>query len=62
VPAPVTEALAKIYDAKGKTDRAVPLYRDFIELWKGADSELQPRVAAARARLQELTPVEGRKR
>jgi hypothetical protein len=62
VPAPVTEALAKMYDAKGNTDRAVALYRDFIELWKGADPELQPRVAAARARLQALTPVEGRKR
>ena len=62
VPAPTTEALARMYDAKGNTDRAVALYRDFIELWKNADSELQPRVAAARARLQTLTPVEGRKR
>jgi tetratricopeptide (TPR) repeat protein len=62
VPAPTTEALAKMYEAKGNTDRAVALYRDFIELWKGADPELQPRVAAARARLQALTPVEGRKR
>lgn len=62
VPAFITEALAKMYDAKGNTDRAVALYRDFIELWKSADPELQPRVAAARARLQALTPVEGRKR
>ena len=62
VPAPIIEALAKMYDAKGNTDRAIALYRDFIELWKGADPELQPRVAAARARLQALTPVEGRKR
>jgi tetratricopeptide (TPR) repeat protein len=62
VPAPITGALARMYDAKGNTDRAVALYRDFIELWKNADPELQPRVAAARARLQELTPVESRKR
>jgi tRNA A-37 threonylcarbamoyl transferase component Bud32/tetratricopeptide (TPR) repeat protein len=62
VSAAVTEALAKMYDAKGNTDRAVALYRDFIEFWKGADPELQPRVTAARARLQALTPVEGRKR
>jgi len=62
VSAPTTEALAKMYDAKGNTDRAVALYRDFTELWKSADPELQPRVAAARARLQALTPVEGRKR
>ena len=62
VTAPITEALARMYEAKGNTDRAVALYRDFVELWKSADPELQPRVAAARARLQALTPVEGRKR
>lgn len=52
------EALAKIYDAKGSNERAVELYRDFIELWKNADWELQPRVAAARERLKQLTPTE----
>jgi hypothetical protein len=30
----------------------------FLEWRKCADAELQPRVAAARARLQKLTPVE----
>ena len=53
-----TEALAKMYDAKGDVANAVQLYREFIEFWKNADPELQPRVADARARLQRLTPVE----
>jgi tetratricopeptide (TPR) repeat protein len=53
-----TEALAKMFDAKGDTANAVAQYRDFIEFWKNADPELQPRVAAARERLAQLTPVE----
>jgi len=53
-----SEALAKMFDARGDTANAVQHYRDFIEFWKNADPELQPRVAAARERLQQLTPVE----
>ena len=34
------------------------LYRDFVELFKSADAELQPRVAAARERIKQLTPNE----
>ena len=47
-----------MFDARGDTANAVQHYRDFIEFWKSADPELQPRVAAARERLQQLTPVE----
>jgi hypothetical protein len=47
-----------MFDAKGDTANAVAQYRDFIEFWKNADPELQPRVAAARERLAQLTPVE----
>lgn len=54
----LTEALAKMYDAKGNTVRATELYRDLVEMWKNADPELQPRVAAARERLRQLTLVE----
>jgi len=42
----------------GNTEKAVENYRAFIEIWKSADSELQPRVADARRRLARLTPVE----
>ena len=55
---PLTEALAREYDSKGDTANAVRLYRDLTVLWKNADPELQPRVAAARKRLAQLEPVE----
>ena len=53
-----TEALAKIYDSKGDVKNAATLYGEFVELWKNADPELQPRVKAARERLAKLAPVE----
>jgi tetratricopeptide (TPR) repeat protein len=62
VPPELYEALAKAYDSRGNTAKAAELYRDFVESWKKADPELQPRVAAARKRLAELTPVEGKKK
>ena len=52
------ERLGQLYEAKGQTDKAAEHYRKFIELWKNADAELQPRVAAARERLKKLTPIE----
>jgi tetratricopeptide (TPR) repeat protein len=52
------ERLGQLYEAKGQNDKAAAHYRAFIELWKNADPELQPRVAAAKARLAKLTPVE----
>jgi tetratricopeptide (TPR) repeat protein len=59
VPA-IRERLGQIYEAKGNTEKAAENYRAFIELWKNADAELQPRVAEARKRLAKLTPVEKR--
>jgi tetratricopeptide (TPR) repeat protein len=57
VPA-IRERLGQLYEAMGKSDKAIENYRAFIELWKNADPELQPRVADARKRLARLTPVE----
>ena len=57
VPA-IRERLGQLYEANGNTEKAIENYRAFIELWKNAEPELQPRVAAARARLARLTPVE----
>jgi tetratricopeptide (TPR) repeat protein len=56
--APTLLALARIYESKGDTANAVAHYREFIELWKDADPELQPGVAAASERLRQLTPTE----
>ena len=38
----------------GNTEKAIENYRAFIELWKNADPELQPRVADAKRRLARL--------
>ena len=56
--AAIHERLGQLYEAKGNADKSAEHYRAFIELWKNADPELQPRVAAARRRLAKLTPVE----
>ena len=54
----VHRRLAELYEAKGDTAKAVEQYRAFIDLWKNADPEVQPRVVEARRRLTQLTPVE----
>jgi tetratricopeptide (TPR) repeat protein len=55
------ERLGQLYEAKGNTAKAVEHYLAFIELWKNADPELQPRVVGARRRLAMLTPSEKRR-
>jgi tetratricopeptide (TPR) repeat protein len=45
---------AEIYDRRGDRSRAAQHYRRFIELWRGADPELQPAVTEARIRLAAL--------
>jgi len=42
----------------GNMPKAIEHYRAFIELWKNADPELQPRVADAKRRLARLTQPE----
>ena len=54
----VHERLGQLYESLGNSDKAVEHLRAFIELWKNADTELQPRVTDARKRLARLTPVE----
>jgi len=57
VPA-IRERLGQLYESMGNTDKAAENYRAFVELWKNADADLQPRVADARKRIAHLTPVE----
>jgi tetratricopeptide (TPR) repeat protein len=47
--------LGELYEARGERDKAAEYYGRFIELWRGADPALQPRVAEARRRLASLT-------
>ncbi|MBM3906817.1 MAG: protein kinase [Gemmatimonadetes bacterium] len=46
--------LGELYDAKGNSAKAMEHYQKFIDLWKDADPELQPKVREARARLEAL--------
>ena len=46
--------------AKGDRVKAGMYYRKFVELWKNADPDLQPKVVEVRRRLARLGGIEGR--
>ena len=51
--------LAERYDEIGDLEQAAGYYGRFVELWADADPDLQPRVEAARARLEEIVRERG---
>lgn len=51
--------LAELYEAKGDRAKAGANYAKFIDLWKNADPEMQPKVQEAKRRLARLG-AEGR--
>jgi tetratricopeptide (TPR) repeat protein len=51
---PIHKRLGELYEAKGDTKRAAQQYSAFVELWKRADPDLQPKVTEVRARLERL--------
>ncbi|MGH7516918.1 MAG: protein kinase domain-containing protein [Gemmatimonadales bacterium] len=50
---------AELYEGRGNRSRAAERYGQFVELWKGADPELQPRVMEAKRRLGALAAEPG---
>ena len=58
--APVYKRLGELYEEKGDRANAASYYSKFVELWSGADAELQPRVRDVRARLVRLADAERR--
>jgi tetratricopeptide (TPR) repeat protein len=50
--------LGELYEAKGEVKKALEYYGKFVDLWKDADPELQPRVADVRKRIAELSARE----
>ena len=56
----ILQRLGALYEAKGDRTRAIANYERFVELWRTADPELQPRVAEARRRIQLLRDSEKR--
>ena len=56
---PTYERLGALFDARGDLENAARYYAMFVELWVGADEELQPRVRAAQRRLEEIVAERG---
>ena len=56
---PILERLGQLYDERGDLEKAAEYYARFVGLWAGADEELQPRVRAAQARLEEIVRERG---
>ena len=50
------QRLGELYEQQGVAAKAIANYQAFVDLWKDADAELQPRVADARRRMQKLRP------
>jgi tetratricopeptide (TPR) repeat protein len=49
------ERVGQLYEQLGDTTRAVEHHQAFVDLWRDADPELQPRVEAARQAIQRLS-------
>jgi len=52
--------LGELWEAKGDRAKAASNYTKFVELWKDADPDLQPKVAEVRRRLARLSETEPR--
>jgi tetratricopeptide (TPR) repeat protein/tRNA A-37 threonylcarbamoyl transferase component Bud32 len=53
------QRLGELYEQSGDTKRAIDYYTRFIDLWKNADADLQPRVTEVRAKVAALTRGKG---
>jgi len=51
---PSLRRLGELYEARGDRAKALEYYGRFVDLWKGADPELQPVVRDMRARAARL--------
>jgi tetratricopeptide (TPR) repeat protein len=52
--APVLYRLGELYESAGDTKHATEYYGRFVDLWKNADPDLQPRVEEARKRMERM--------
>jgi tetratricopeptide (TPR) repeat protein len=53
------DRLGELYQDAGDAKRAIDYYSRFVDLWKNADPDLQPRVAEARKRIAALAHANG---
>jgi tetratricopeptide (TPR) repeat protein len=54
--------LGELYEQRGDAAKALEHFERFVELWKDADPDLQPRVEEVRRRITRLRNVEARSR
>ena len=59
--APTLFRLGQLYQDAGDTVHAMQYYGRFVDLWKNADPELQPRVAEAKKAMGEMVGDKGRR-
>jgi eukaryotic-like serine/threonine-protein kinase len=52
--------LGELYEAKGDRQQAISHYTKFVELWKDADPQLQPKVTEVKAKIARLSKIEGK--
>jgi hypothetical protein len=52
--------LGELYEAKADTKTAATYYASFLDLWKNADPELQPKVQDVKRRLAAIQAGEKR--
>ena len=52
--APTFQRLGELYEARGDRAKALEYYGRLVDLWKGADPELQPVVRDVRVRMARL--------
>lgn len=57
----VYKRLGELYEAKGDREKAASYYGKFLQQWKNADPELQPKVADVRKRLARLSDTEAKR-
>jgi tetratricopeptide (TPR) repeat protein len=53
--------LGELWEAKNNREKAAHYYALFVDLWKNADADLQPKVAEVRKRLARLSDTEARR-
>jgi tetratricopeptide (TPR) repeat protein len=51
--------LGELYETKGDREKALSRYNELLELWKGADPELQPLMTDLKQRVARLTAKSG---
>jgi tetratricopeptide (TPR) repeat protein len=57
--AAILERLGEMYDERGDWEKAAEYYARFVNLWQGADAQLQPRAETAQKRLDAIFAERG---